>query len=647
LRAVPYAGKVYNLQVEGDPTYTVENIIVHNCSYIRPPDMYMDPDLEMAQQTDLRQDQGDIAEDTLEQQDPDALLECELCGKTVPDADGVTPSLGQPAATPPGQPPAASESNPPGATPQNPAQDPQAPPDPKATKPQGAELGDAPMKPPDAQGPAPTPPNNADPDKDKPPAGGALPKKKDGQPGEDDAKKSETKADPNQPDPAPDDKANPFAKKDDADPTAKDPDAKPDDGSNPFAKKDDADPTAKPGDDAKPEKPKASDQTPKKDGEPCPDCGGKLTKPTKDNPLGATEAVPDPDGDGDNDLPGSTNNPDKAADEKLFEEGKSPADPNADPDAAPADPAKDDGDPAKKDDDDKKDSGPPWLKDKKSKLIGESTNSPEGVSSMAARPVIAAVQEQQGEIERLKAQNQWLYAAVNRLATVAGLRPVTADEKNPANPIPSPGEEAPFSTTDQARAEGTEADVAAIGGVPGETAVAADSTTTVDSIGGISADHPYNVGLDVTQPTSGTDGHIPLDQVRTVPQIEFGNPLKPDAAFPLQGEWAGRATVGSAERSFAAIRLARLRVQAGISTGDDMVLAQAISSNANLTDGAIASEIETLSSVVKAQGSRTASAAPVRRVVASAQPRAIPSMASVPSLSTTASASDEDFSLFE
>jgi ribosomal protein L37AE/L43A len=31
IRPVPYAGKVYNLQVEGDPTYTVQNILVHNC----------------------------------------------------------------------------------------------------------------------------------------------------------------------------------------------------------------------------------------------------------------------------------------------------------------------------------------------------------------------------------------------------------------------------------------------------------------------------------------------------------------------------------------------------------------------------------------------------------------------------------------
>jgi len=300
-----------------------------------------------------------------------------------------------------------------------------------------------------------------------------------------------------------------------------------------------------------------------------------------------------------------------------------------------------------------------------------------------ARPVLAAVAEQQKQIDLLLAQNKFLYNAVNRIATVAGLRVASdsedykpahggypgdvkvnddddskddsdkppwlqddsdkdsddkkearrrranfrrqADEENPANPIPDPSSEAPYSTTEQTLKPGlARGDVSQIGGVPGATNVSADATTTVDQVGGISADQGYNIDEDVTKPISGTEGPLPLDQVRTLPNIEFGNPLAPEIMFPLEGEWANKVTLGSQARTYASLRLARLRMEAGIADpqGDDLVLGNAIQTDASLSDGAIHREIETLSKVISVKAApRTAS----RRVAPKNVERTTPS----------------------
>lgn len=294
-----------------------------------------------------------------------------------------------------------------------------------------------------------------------------------------------------------------------------------------------------------------------------------------------------------------------------------------------------------------------------------------------ARPLMQVVAEQQKQIAELQAQNRWLYSATNKIAAAAGLRTAAdddspdksdddkdssddkddsnqppwlkddadktddekkeaarrranfrrqADETNPANPIPDPSSEAPFSTTEQARQPGLgRVDVTQIGAAPGATGVAADTTTTVDQIGGISADQGYNIDEDVTKPVSGTEGPLPLDQVRTVPEIQFGNPLKPDAAFPLQGDWANKVSLGSQARTYASLRLARLRMESGIADpqSDDLVLGEAIQRDASITDGAIYNEIETLTKVVSVKETpRTATrrTQPVERTTPSFTP---------------------------
>lgn len=67
IKQVPYFGKVYNLTVEGDPTYVVQNHLVHNCQYVEPPEGFDNPDLDRAKQIEDALEQSK-AENALEQQ---------------------------------------------------------------------------------------------------------------------------------------------------------------------------------------------------------------------------------------------------------------------------------------------------------------------------------------------------------------------------------------------------------------------------------------------------------------------------------------------------------------------------------------------------------------------------------------------------
>ena len=134
-----------------------------------------------------------------------------------------------------------------------------------------------------------------------------------------------------------------------------------------------------------------------------------------------------------------------------------------------------------------------------------------------------------------------------------------------------------------------------------------------------------------------------------MPEIQFGNPLVPDTAFPLQGEFAEKASLGSKGRTYAALRLARLRKAAGIDTTgqDELVLANAIDTNASLTDGAISQEIDVLTQVVTVHQAPSTTRQATRRLVPQGQggvERTIPSVAVGEGLSsfTSASAYDDD-----
>ena len=319
-------------------------------------------------------------------------------------------------------------------------------------------------------------------------------------------------------------------------------------------------------------------------------------------------------------------------------------------------PKKDD-DKDKKDDDkkpqagadsDKKDDGPPWAKGKNSsKGVKPSMSSHQGDASMTAESTVTTLARQQATIRRQAAEIAQLQRSVNFIARLAGI--VTADEQDPAQPVPQPAGGAPSQTSDEARRPAAQVDVTQIGATP-VAGVAADATTTVDAIGGIQADTPYSINTEVTTPVAGTETRIPLDQVRTLPEIQFGNPLVPDQAFPLEGEWAQKASLGSKGRTFAALRDARLRVMTGLDTSgrDELVIAQQIDTNASLSDAALAAEIETLSAVVAARGQQQSTPRQAaRRLVPQATAgveRTIPSVALTEGLPqfTSSASSDED-----
>jgi hypothetical protein len=193
-----------------------------------------------------------------------------------------------------------------------------------------------------------------------------------------------------------------------------------------------------------------------------------------------------------------------------------------------------------------------------------------------ARPVIAAMNEQQEQITALRnhaaKQDQVIQAqaeAIDRLiardqvhvqrtsmltrglytlSSLAGgdlVRQVTAsmskraDQQNPAQPVPEPpAEPAPFSTAETEMPEAF-ADVTSPGLAPGTTNdVAADATSTVYTPG-TDVDMPaLNNLIDVTAPVDGTQNPRPLNEVKTHTDVRVGDPMNPQTAWPVQGPWA-------------------------------------------------------------------------------------------------------------
>lgn len=185
----------------------------------------------------------------------------------------------------------------------------------------------------------------------------------------------------------------------------------------------------------------------------------------------------------------------------------------------------------------------------------------------------------------------------------AGLGKI-ADDQNPAQPVPSPGGEAPAVTTEEARKPDTTTDVMTPGGASSNTAPGA--TTSVDSVGGeiLPPDRSPNKE-DVTAPVSdpaiespptGQDAHAPVD-------VHFKDKIETKDMFP----WTLSAKEVQ-ERTIASIRLARLRLAAKTADGNDLDIAESIVHDAKVSNRDIANEIQTLTKVV--QASRNAAPQP-------------------------------------
>lgn len=218
----------------------------------------------------------------------------------------------------------------------------------------------------------------------------------------------------------------------------------------------------------------------------------------------------------------------------------------------------------------------------------------------------------------------------------------TADTQNPAQPVPEPPAGPPTQSTQEVETPEAFANVQDPGLVPGSTNdVAADATTTAYTPGMDIQAQPFQNLIDVTQPVDGTQNPRPLQETKTLTDVRVGDPMNPQTAFPLQGDFTNAqrtasktAAAEASRRTMASLRLARLRMQAGMTDSDsDFGLAAVIEKDATLSTIAIEQEISTLENVRTAATKRAASA---RLVPKAANRQARPSMQGTPHTGSSA-----------
>lgn len=265
-----------------------------------------------------------------------------------------------------------------------------------------------------------------------------------------------------------------------------------------------------------------------------------------------------------------------------------------------------------------------------------------------------ALKAQQAVIEHMGNQIQHLAARMDLsdvvVDDIAGLAGVSkrvaairrqADIDNPGQPVPNPPSEQAYETTEQAITPEARDDVRAPGLTPGSTNdVAAESVSTAITPGTDIPTQPVNDLMNVQAPVAGTETHIPDDQTRIEEDVRISpnaSPaVNPEVAFPWvagpnnsndgSAPTAERVASqgGGQARTFAAMRLAQLQIEAGIADeADSLTLGQKIASS-SATDGEIQSTIATLSRVASA--SQRKSAQP--RMNRSAAVRSAPSLVS-------------------
>lgn len=284
------------------------------------------------------------------------------------------------------------------------------------------------------------------------------------------------------------------------------------------------------------------------------------------------------------------------------------------------------------------------------------------------RPALAALREQQGLIDQISrtassntAQDRaamnglralalrqaeqivQLTRGLQAMAQAAGIEPHirqamlrTADVQNPAQPVPEPPAVPATESTAEAETPEAFADVLAPGLVPGSTNdVAADGQSTAYTPGLDIEGPALKQLIDVTAPVDGTQNPQPLSDVRTETDVRVGNPMNPQVAFPLRGEFQNAQRLSSKEpgRTMVALRLAKLRIASGTAQGEDIEVATGIERDASLSVDAMEREIGTLTQVRTAAAKQRAQAQP-RGLV----PKAANVRRTVPSLQATAAA---------
>lgn len=286
---------------------------------------------------------------------------------------------------------------------------------------------------------------------------------------------------------------------------------------------------------------------------------------------------------------------------------------------------------------------------------------------------------QREQIAGLRKENAVLRAQLRFMAELAGcggeLDEIRrqADLMNPASPVPDPPQAPPSQSTEEALASGgtehsgpwprgtghTEDDPSRPGTTPGSvTNVPAAQTTTAITPGVEIQTPPATDLCDVTAPVTGTnpsqDGGVPISQRRIETDVRIDpDPLKAHGpgiggqgndgtAFPWmiaarEREGQAPAQANGAIRTMASMRLGRLRVQAGLASGDDLEVGAGIERDAALSTHDIEREIEVLSEMARRRP------APMDRAVQRrTAARSAPSMASAPAPLAYATAASMD-----
>lgn len=239
---------------------------------------------------------------------------------------------------------------------------------------------------------------------------------------------------------------------------------------------------------------------------------------------------------------------------------------------------------------------------------------------MSSRPLMSAVAAQQKAMATLAHENRVLRLQLAFVARLAGVTEHLAairkecDADNPAQPVPNPAS--------QPATESTEETVTPLAydnpNTPGATSnankdVGAAATTTPMAPGTAIPTNPYNDLVDVTAPVSGTETHIPNNQTRIESDVRVGDPMNPEMAFPLNPAFGDAglqapakapasgemSQTKGASRTLASLRLAKLRIEAGLAQGDEFEVTAAIEADGSIGMGDIQNEIRTLSQVAR------------------------------------------------
>lgn len=228
------------------------------------------------------------------------------------------------------------------------------------------------------------------------------------------------------------------------------------------------------------------------------------------------------------------------------------------------------------------------------------------------RPSEAIAQRQAQQIQALRAENA-------RLRAARGGRQRRADVNNPGQPVPEPAAQAASASTEETRSPDATADVTSGSAVL--TDVGPATTTDVTSPGAALTNVAPLANADVTAPVAGTTEMPPYaDTVTKIkPDASGGTDTAP--AFSGDSSWV-QARKAAEAHVFASLRLARLRIRAGIESGDDLVIAEKIA--ATTRPEIVRTQIATLDQVV-----RSASVQQQRRPAPHVAQRSAPSLASM------------------